>query len=121
MTVKGAKVAGTKAAFVRAHPDVQADKLAEMAKKQGLKLSIGYIYTVRSLVKSEKKTGKKKRPYTRRTAKAVANEPKQRRSTRANGATNGSTQAIAIGEALTLVVRELVAIEVKRLLLQGVG
>lgn len=44
---------GTKSAFVRANPNVAAQDLLTMAEKQGIPLTVGYIYNIRASTKAK--------------------------------------------------------------------
>jgi hypothetical protein len=44
---------GTKSAFVRANPSVPAQDLLTMAEKQGIPLTVGYIYNIRAAEKAK--------------------------------------------------------------------
>jgi hypothetical protein len=44
---------GTKSAFVRANPNVPAQDLLAMAEKQGIPLTVGYIYNIRASTKAK--------------------------------------------------------------------
>lgn len=63
------------------------------------------------------KAAKKKRPHTRRATAAPVSQSRVQQPARV---ANGSPMN-AIGEALTMVVREIVSAELKRLLAQGLG
>jgi hypothetical protein len=55
---KKSKVAhGSKAAFVRANPKVAAADLVALAKKQGIKLTVGHVYNIRASDKAKKNAG----------------------------------------------------------------
>lgn len=45
---------GAKAAFVRSHPSTPAGELVQLAEQEGLTLTVGHIYNIRS---KQKKTG----------------------------------------------------------------
>lgn len=49
---------GTKSAFVRANPNVAAQDLLTMAEKQGIPLTVGYIYNIRAATKAKRAEGK---------------------------------------------------------------
>lgn len=49
---------GTKSAFVRANPNVAAQDLLTMAEKQGIPLTVGYIYNIRASEKAKGAEGK---------------------------------------------------------------
>jgi hypothetical protein len=49
---------GTKSAFVRANPSVPAQDLLAMAEKQGIPLTVGYIYNIRAATKAKQADGK---------------------------------------------------------------
>jgi hypothetical protein len=44
---------GAKAAFVRAHPSVGAGELVELAAQEGMSLTVGHIYNIRSKLKKQ--------------------------------------------------------------------
>lgn len=44
---------GAKAAFVRAHPSTPAGDLVELAEQQGMSLTVGHIYNIRSKLKKQ--------------------------------------------------------------------
>jgi hypothetical protein len=46
---------GAKAAFVRSHPSTPAGELVQLAEQEGLTLTVGHIYNIRS--KQKKQTG----------------------------------------------------------------
>jgi hypothetical protein len=49
---------GAKATFVRNNPDVPAQDLLTQAEKQGIPLTVGYIYNIRAADKAKKVEGK---------------------------------------------------------------
>lgn len=56
---KGAK--GSASAFVRKYPTKTANEIAALAKKAGIKMSVGLVYTTRAYDK-KRKGGSKKKP-----------------------------------------------------------
>ena len=44
---------GAKAAFVRAHPSTAAGELVELAAQEGMSLTVGHIYNIRSKLKKQ--------------------------------------------------------------------
>ena len=44
---------GAKAAFVRAHPSTPAAELVQLAEQEGLTLTVGHIYNIRSKHKKQ--------------------------------------------------------------------
>src|SRR5262245_33096253 len=44
---------GAKAAFVRAHPSTPAGELVELAEQEGMTLTVGHIYNIRSKHKKQ--------------------------------------------------------------------
>jgi hypothetical protein len=44
---------GAKAAFVRAHPSTPAGELVQLAEQEGLTLTVGHIYNIRSKHKKQ--------------------------------------------------------------------
>lgn len=44
---------GAKTAFVREHPDVPPKDLLALAEKQGIPLTVGYIYNIRASTKAK--------------------------------------------------------------------
>ena len=44
---------GAKAAFVRSHPSVSPAELVQLAEEQGLTLTVGHIYNIRSKQKKQ--------------------------------------------------------------------
>jgi hypothetical protein len=48
MARKSKSPLGAKAAFVRANPSGTAQELVKLAKKQGLGLTVGHVYNIRS-------------------------------------------------------------------------
>jgi hypothetical protein len=46
---------GAKAAFVRSHPSTPAGELVQLAEQEGLSLTVGHIYNIRS--KQKKQSG----------------------------------------------------------------
>jgi hypothetical protein len=53
---------GTKAAFVRANPNVAAQELVAMAEKQGIPITVGHVYNIRALDKSRQAERQAKPP-----------------------------------------------------------
>lgn len=94
-----------KAAFIRANPDLPGRELVKLAKKQGMKLKLGYVWSIRSIVKRE--NGQTKRAPKR-----------QRNGIDAASPTTTSSQGIEA--LLESMVRRIVASELKRVLSRGV-
>ena len=44
---------GAKAAFVRAHPSISAGELVTLAEQEGMTLTVGHIYNIRSKLKKQ--------------------------------------------------------------------
>jgi len=44
---------GAKAAFVRSHPSTPASELVQLAEQEGLTLTVGHIYNIRSKQKKQ--------------------------------------------------------------------
>lgn len=59
---------GSKAAFVRANPDVKAPELVALAKKQGLSLTAGYVYNIRASGKGKLQPSPAKQPSSDATS-----------------------------------------------------
>lgn len=44
---------GAKAAFVRNHPNLKAQEIVELAKQQGITLTVGHVYNIRATDKAK--------------------------------------------------------------------
>ncbi len=97
---------GTKAAFIRANPNLTPAEMAEKAKKQGLVLSIQHIYAARSAdkAKAKVKPSKKKRAHKKRQTASVEPTIKPQAS---NGARSIGYLISTATEALEEIKRRL--------------
>lgn len=53
MPKKAKHAFGAKAAFVRAHPSTPAGELVQLAEQEGMSLTVGHVYNIRSKLKKQ--------------------------------------------------------------------
>ncbi len=89
---------GAKSQFVRSKPDITAQEVVELAKKQGIKLTASHVYNIRANDK-KKNQGGSKSPVVKTSRKSKAKNGLVARANRSNA------PAPLEGQFRTLVLR----------------